>query len=69
MTATDLDAFVERVRARRAASGRPDRLDDVSLYRILDGILERGTVPTEVGTVRALDRSTITTPDNRGRND
>lgn len=61
--------FVQRVRSRRAASGQPDRLDDVSLYRILDGVLERGTVPTEAGTAQALTRSTTTTTDTGGRDD
>lgn len=32
-------AFVQRVRARRAAAGKPDRVEDDALYRILDGLL------------------------------
>lgn len=42
----NLAAFVEQVRARRAAAGQPDHIDDEALYRLLDGIVaERGTTP------------------------
>lgn len=32
-------AFLERTRARRAAAGRPDKIQADSVYRILDGLL------------------------------
>ncbi len=67
--ATNLGAFVEQVRARRAADGRPDRIEADSLYRILDGLLARGAVPAEAGTAQALARSTTTTPGDGGRDD
>lgn len=69
MNATNLDAFVEQVRARRAAAGRPDRIEADSLYRLLDGLLARGTVPAEAGTAQALSRSTTTTTGKGGRDD
>ena len=62
-------AFVEQVRARRAAAGRPDRIEADSLYRLLDGLLARGTVPAAAGTAQALARSTTTTAGMGGRDD
>jgi len=53
MTAAANVAFVEQVRARRSAAGRPDRIEAESLYRILDGLLARGTIPTEAGTAQS----------------
>lgn len=61
--------FIEQVRARRAAAGQPDQIEADSLYRVLDGLLARGTVPAEAGTARALGRSTTTTTDLGGRDD
>lgn len=62
-------AFVEQVRARRAAAGQPATLNDDAVYRILDGLLGRGTVPTAAGTAQALTRSTPTTADTAGSRD
>ena len=62
-------AFVEQVRARRAAAGRADRIEADSLYRLLDGLLARGTVPAAAGTAQALSRSTITPTISGGRDD
>jgi len=68
MTAAIAD-FVQQVRARRSAAGQPERIEAESLYRILDGLLARGTVPTEAGTAQALTRSTTPTTSNGGRDD
>lgn len=61
--------FVRQVRARRAAAGQPAALNDEAVYRILDGLLGRGTVPTAAGTAQALARSTPTTTDTAGSRD
>ena len=44
-TSAAIAAFVERVRARRAAAGQPEHLADDGLYRVLDGLLARVRQP------------------------
>jgi hypothetical protein len=50
MTGAAVDAFVERVRERRVATGRPDRIDDEGIYRVLDGLLAAQPKPQSSDT-------------------
>jgi hypothetical protein len=65
MTAT-IAAFVERIRAERRAAGRPDHIDDPAVYRILDGLLARGTTPAATEAVPSSTPSSHTTDARTG---
>lgn len=69
MTADNIAVFVEQVRARRVAAGRPETIEAESVYRILDGLLARGTAPGEPEAVQALARSSTTTTRTGGRDE
>lgn len=52
---TALEEFLDSQRARRAAAGKPDHIDDASLYRVLDGLLaSRRQAVSDVGHADAL---------------
>jgi hypothetical protein len=65
----DVAAFVARVRAERVAAGKPPHITAPAVYRILDGLLARGTAPGEPEAVQALARSSTTTTETGGRDE
>jgi hypothetical protein len=65
----NITVFVEQVRARRAAAGRPEKTEAESVYRTLAGLLARGTAPGEPEAVQALARSSTTTTETGGRDE